>query len=52
MKENPNRIKKKKKCFNGRLMLIQLTDLNFKWRELIKMLPFLLKVREIDSFEF
>ena len=27
---------------NGRFMVRQLTDLNFKWRELIKMIPSLL----------
>ena len=34
-------------CFNGRLMLKQLNDLNFKWNEFIKMMPSLLAVTEI-----
>ena len=34
-------------CFNGRLMLKQLSNLNFKWKEFIKMMPSLLAVREI-----
>ena len=36
---------------NG-LMRRQLTDLNFIVRELIKMIPSLLTVREISPFEF
>ena len=34
-------------CFNGRLLLKQLSDLNFKWKEFIKMMSSLLPVREI-----
>ena len=34
-------------CFNGQLMLKQLSNLNFKWKEFIKMMPSLLAVREI-----
>ena len=37
---------------NGRVMFINLTNLNFKWRELIKMMLFLLAVRKIPPFEF
>ena len=33
--------------FNGRLMLKQINDLNFKWNEFIKMMPSLLAVTEI-----
>ena len=32
---------------NGRLMLRHLTELNFKWSELIKMIQFLLAARKI-----
>ena len=37
---------------NVRLMLRQLTNLNFKWKRLIKMMPSLLAVREISPFRF
>ena len=33
-------------------MLRELTTLNFKWRELIKIIPSLLTVREISLLEF
>ena len=33
-------------------MLRQLSDVNFKWRELIKTMPSLLAVKEISSFKF
>ena len=39
-------------CYNVRLMLRQLTNLNFKWKRLIKMMPSLLAVREISPFRF
>ena len=38
--------------FNGRDLLRQLTDLIFKWRELIKMMLPLLAIREIFPFQF
>ena len=38
--------------FNGRDLLRQLTDLTFKWRELIKMMLPLLAIREIFPFQF
>ena len=40
------------RCFNGRLMFRQLTDLNFKWIEMIRAMPSLLAVNETFPFEF
>ena len=40
------------RCFNGRLMFRQLTDLNFKWIEMIRVMPSLLAVNETSPFEF
>ena len=34
-------------CFNGRLMVKQSNDLNFKWSEFVKLMLSLLAVREI-----
>ena len=40
------------RCFNGRLMFRQLTDLNFKWIEMIRVMPSLLAVSETSPIEF
>ena len=39
-------------CFNGWLMLKQLTDLSFKWRDVIKMMHSFLPVEDIYPFKF
>ena len=38
-------------CFNGWLMLRQIADVNFKWREMIEMALSLLAVKWISPFE-
>ena len=37
-------------CLPGRLMIRQLTDKNFEWREFVKMMPSLFAAREVLHF--